>query len=1040
MEGEVHIPEPYPGLRPFNKEEYAIFFGRRSQADAIIERLRKTYFAFVVGGSGSGKSSIINAAVIPRLRLRRIARSGDDWLTVTFTPKMQPMDNLVDALTGLLGAADFPPVKRYLLESNTIGKFLEDYGKFRKVDDQPLEDARGEANLLVICDQFEEIFRKENRSNPQSQQLIDLLLEAYRNREKYPRLYIIVSMRSEDLHRCAAFIDLPDVVNESLYLTRRLNENELAEAIVEPMRVVLGARDIKLVPYQPVSQNQWPFDVDLIGQILKAVKAISYDPDHLPLVQHLLFKLWRQAKAEGFLDQWRADASLRVTTGVLVRALEYTDWDHLESDKSEEKGSDSWILSKALDLAGEEALEPIKQDPKLMRIAEMMFRLLAELDDRGNYKRRWSSRQEIMEVTGASLDDVNKVVARFVSPYPFLVLQSGQKAEIDIAHESILRNWKRLVDWLGDERAIARQFDTLFNDYLERMDDAEAGDPRPVSEEKISETRKWRAERGDNPDWGLRYLREEGDGESDTKKTTRETDESQRDLYREVVGVYDSSKQEHEERRRRLVQKEQRTQRLRILAAVGVPLLAIGIILFFLGQRWSTWYGDEASAAETLRLKYGKLEQIEAQLVWDRSRASTAIIALNHIKEMRSWEATIWDRLVSVFDGDLKPRVSSAMDATQQTAANIVESYMYLQDTQFRRAVNAGEATCNLASSDSSRAISQARVLGDFLGYQGSAITVWGPYKPPIAAPFSVYAAFGTLEAGPYLQLFAVPVAQSELKGFDICALSAVVPLGQPIHEPPGTKIDVTGIDPSLRTFVWNSDKTRGGLYVVYKLNWFTNCPERTAKCLSYSYYYIQDNREPFSVGENSTLARPGASSAYSIDTSYEPTIVAEQDAQMVAEKFSKPESGELLVADKFSKPRGGELCDASDEYTAVLRDQDTRAPAIEIYRNANDAIACKPDAYKHRVASIPLPNWQVTDIRLDMSGPNGPMVLLRDGGELPIYYQVSWEHTAMLKSLCRIWNALSKELEGNPLGQGDGLSDADRIQTGEVCNAIHQG
>ena len=85
---------PYPGLRPFLPEDSRFFRGRDQQIREIGERLDSQGCVSVLGGSGSGKSSIVRAGVIPALRRKLIPGRGDLWRTAVFTPGLAPIDNL----------------------------------------------------------------------------------------------------------------------------------------------------------------------------------------------------------------------------------------------------------------------------------------------------------------------------------------------------------------------------------------------------------------------------------------------------------------------------------------------------------------------------------------------------------------------------------------------------------------------------------------------------------------------------------------------------------------------------------------------------------------------------------------------------------------------------------------------------------------------------------------------------------------------------------------------------------------------------------
>ena len=521
------ITQPYPGLRPFREGEQPIFFGRDNQIDEILSRLRESHVAAVVGGSGSGKSSLIKAGVIPELRARGLADRGDFWLIADFTPKDQALDNLAKAIAPLIERGErgekehWESIRQGILERNSIGGFLEaSRGAVVLEQGQPPQ-ARSIANLLVICDQFEEIFRnwQDPDARRQADLLVDLLVGAYENRDQFPRLFVIIGMRSDDLHRTTNYIKLPTVINASSYLTRRLDIGEIAAAIIEPMRFVIRnlCRENNRRPpaFRPIAVDSSPFDPDVMRRLYDEVAKFAHDPDHLPLLQHLLSVIWErvrgpfnQAFARARTD---ADFQPKITLPDLVDVLGFKSVAEMDRFASPGGGR---LLGRALDQEADRAWE---SNPDAKGVAELMFRLLASLDSRGNYKRRWTTRKEIRDVAGTTPERVEDVIKAFTHPYPFLnVSGPGEEDKIDVSHESFIRQWSRFVGWLKAERELATAFVNLEKGYSDWRDSINTGSRLRgylrwafgrLNDDGLAALDVWRRDRSRNEAWSKRYER-----------------------------------------------------------------------------------------------------------------------------------------------------------------------------------------------------------------------------------------------------------------------------------------------------------------------------------------------------------------------------------------------------------------------------------------------------------------------------------------------------------------------------------------------------
>ena len=89
---------PFVGLRPFETDEAALFFGRSEQTSELLQQLHRTRLLAIVGGSGCGKSSLVRAGLIPRLRAGMLVEDRDRWVVVTMKPGDSPSARLVEAL------------------------------------------------------------------------------------------------------------------------------------------------------------------------------------------------------------------------------------------------------------------------------------------------------------------------------------------------------------------------------------------------------------------------------------------------------------------------------------------------------------------------------------------------------------------------------------------------------------------------------------------------------------------------------------------------------------------------------------------------------------------------------------------------------------------------------------------------------------------------------------------------------------------------------------------------------------------------------
>src|SRR3979490_1558583 len=212
----VAAPNPFPGLRPFKIEESHLFFGGEGQSDEVLLKLSKNRFVGVIGPSGSGKSSFIYCGVLPILYGGFLTDASPNWAVVVTRPGANPIDNMAESLLG--SAKEYnnadpedKKIKRTivstLLRSSSLG-LVEAIQQSRRSED---------INYLILVDQFEELFRFKDSTDPNSIDetlaFVSLLMEAV-NYEDSP-IYVAITMRSDFIGDCAQFPELTRKINDS---------------------------------------------------------------------------------------------------------------------------------------------------------------------------------------------------------------------------------------------------------------------------------------------------------------------------------------------------------------------------------------------------------------------------------------------------------------------------------------------------------------------------------------------------------------------------------------------------------------------------------------------------------------------------------------------------------------------------------------------------------------------------------------------------------------------------------------------------------
>jgi len=408
MTASAPLDNPFPGLRPFEAGETHLFFGRDGQSSEIVARLERRRFVAVVGTSGSGKSSLVRAGLLPMIEGGFMASAGSFWRFAVMRPGNDAIRSLASALAdpavlggGSADAGARAPLVEAVLRRSGLGL----------IDVVKQANLTPNENLLVVVDQFEELFRFRQLGHAgepadDGAAFVNLLLEAARSREQ--PIYVVLTMRSDFLGDCARFRDLPEILNDGQYLIPRLTRDQRRATIEGPVAVSGATIAPRLTQ--------------------RLLNDAGDDPDALPILQHALMRTWDAWKAAG---AWDRPIDLEHYLGI---------------------GG----MAQALSQHADQAYGGLAAIPGAQAVAQSLFRSLCERGADYRETRRPTRLADLCEVAGTDVATMTQVIDAFRREgRTFIMPGWPAKLEpdtvIDISHESLIRQWQTLREWVRSE-------------------------------------------------------------------------------------------------------------------------------------------------------------------------------------------------------------------------------------------------------------------------------------------------------------------------------------------------------------------------------------------------------------------------------------------------------------------------------------------------------------------------------------------------------------------------------------------------------------
>ncbi len=508
----VGTSNPFPGLRPFKIEESHLFFGREGQSDEVLLKLSKSRFVGVIGPSGSGKSSFIYCGVLPILYGGFLTDSSPNWEVIVTRPGAGPIDNLAESLLKTVKDYNFADIEDKKIKRTIVSTLLRS-SSLGLVEAIQQSRRKEDINYLILVDQFEELFRFKDSTDPnsvnESLAFINLLMEAV-NYEDSP-IYVAITMRSDFIGDCAQFPELTRKINDSHYLIPQMTRDQKRRAVEGPVAV----GNAKITPR-------------LVQQLLN---DLGDNPDQLPILQHALMRTW---------SYW----------------ARYKDYDEEPVDLKHYEAIGT--MSEALSQHANEAYDELDEDQQ--RICEIMFKAITEKRGENFGIRRPTRLNEIASIADVSEADVVAVIEKFREPgrsllTPAYGIELGSKSMIDISHESLMRIWVRLKNWVDDESEAVQMYLRLA-EAASMYQVGKAGLWRPPD---LQLALNWQAKHKPTLVWGQRYHPA---------------------FERTLVFLEYSKKEFDTEQRIKELEQKRKLQRARITAIVFGTLAGIALIAF----------------------------------------------------------------------------------------------------------------------------------------------------------------------------------------------------------------------------------------------------------------------------------------------------------------------------------------------------------------------------------------------------------------------------------------------------------------------------
>jgi WD40 repeat protein len=379
-------PCPYQGLFAFGESDARFFFGREQVTQTLLQAVKQKPLVAVIGASGSGKSSVVFAGLVPLLR-QQLCNKDQSLYIVSFRPGNSPFTSLATGVMQCMPiaqfiTAQFPPQADQSTTDQLEQQLRQNqHGLAHLIEDLTRQNAA--IQLILIVDQFEELYTLCPEADRQA--FLDNMLQAISCVQSFT---MVLTLRADFCGHALVYRPWSDALQEAIYILGPMNHAELQAAIT-----------------QPAAQMQVQLED---GLIQKLISAMDEQPGRLPLLEFALTQLWSNQQ----------QGLLRHQTYHEIGGVEAALVNHAE-----------------LVYAQLNAADQVR--------SQQIFIQLVQPGTGTEDNRRLATKDDVRSENW----DLVTYLASFRLVVTNRHKSSGEET-VELVHEALIKNWKRLRQWM----------------------------------------------------------------------------------------------------------------------------------------------------------------------------------------------------------------------------------------------------------------------------------------------------------------------------------------------------------------------------------------------------------------------------------------------------------------------------------------------------------------------------------------------------------------------------------------------------------------